>query len=197
MKVKIDRLCSMASRLPRLGELELLIETQDTYVPLYIYHAIWRGHSCIQIGGEGHSLKIINYPSGKPAKAFETELKKVLKSYLGSKQKIIEVTQHTLSTTAFALEGTIEEVVREELVKYVAKPGNSFTIPENDNGNFSLAMLDQGYDIFYFESMSFDGKKLNFHGHTDESIEKLDISESDLPDKGLLYIYDYITTGVY
>lgn len=197
MKVKIDRLCSMVARLPRLGELELLIETQDTYVPLYIYHAVWRGHSTIQIGGEGHSLKTISYPSGKPAKAFDTELKKILQSYLGDKQKIMEVTLHTLSTTAFALEEAIEEVIREELIKYVAKSGTSFTIPENTNGNFSLAMLDQSYDIFYFERMSLDGEKLSFHGHTDESMEALDISEDDLPDRGLLYIYDYITTGVY
>lgn len=187
----------MVARLPRLGELEILIEAQDTCALLYIHHAVWRGHSTIQIGSEEHPLKTIGYPSGKPAKALETELKKVLQSYLGSKQKIIEVTLHTLSTTAFALEGTIEEVVREELMKHVAKPGNSFAIPGNANGNFSLAMLDQGYDIFYFESMSFDGEKLQFHGHTDESMKVLDISEDDLPDNGLLYIYDYITTGVY
>ncbi|MFT0360237.1 hypothetical protein [Bacteroides thetaiotaomicron] len=197
MKVKIDRLCRMVAQLPRLGELELLIENQEMLVTLYIHHSIWRGHSFLQIGGENHPLKMINYPSGKISTAFKAELKAVLQSYLGSKQNVIEITQHELSTTAFTLQETIEGIVREELVKYVAKPGSSFTIPKSNNGNFSLAMLDQGYEIFYFERMSLDGEKLNFHGHTDESMGVLDISEDDLPGKGLLYIYDYITTGVY
>lgn len=197
MKVKIDRLCRMIAQLPRLGELELLVENRGTLVTLYIHHSIWRGHSFLQIGGENLPFKMIDYPSGKISATFKAELKAVLQSYLGNKQKVIEITQHELSTTAFTLQETIESIVREELVKYVVESGSSFTIPESANGNFSLAMLDQGYDIFYFENMSIDGEKLNFHGHTDESMEALEISEDDLPYGGMLYIYDYITTGVY
>lgn len=197
MKIEIDRLCRMVAQLPRLGELELLVENRETLVTLYIHHSVWRGHSFIQITGENLPFKMIDYPSGKNSTAFKAELKTVLQSYLGDKQKVIEVTQHNLSTTAFTLQEAIEGIVREELVKYVTNPASSFTIPESANGNFSLAMLDQVYDIFYFENMSFDGEKLSFHGHTDESMEALDISEDDLPDRGLLYIYDYIITGIY
>lgn len=197
MKIKIDRLCRMVAQLPRLGELELLVENREALVTLYIHHSVWRSHSFIQITGENLPLKMIDYPSGKNSAAFKAELKTVLQSYLDDNQKVIEVTQHDFAATAFTLKETIEGIVHEELVKYVAKTGSSFTIPENVNGRFSLAMLGQGYDIFYFESTSLDGEKLNFHGHTDESMEALDISEDDLPDRGLLYIYDYITTGIY
>lgn len=65
------------------------------------------------------------------------------------------------------------------------------TIPEHDNGCFSLCMLDMGYNTFYFKDMTYDGNLFSFSG-TNEDGENLEIDECDLPDNGLLYLFDYL-----
>lgn len=196
MKVNLDKLCRMAAQLPPLGELEILMDDWCVDAPLFITHGVWQEQSYLFIGGKRFPITMLNIPSVKST-SFASQLKNSLSDYLGDKQNNIEVTRKPIADVAFTLQGDVDKIVRNELIKLVHKAKGNLEIPEHGGGNFSLAMLDQEYDIFYFESISFEDDLLVFCGTTDISSKSLYISEHDLPDRGLLYIYDYLTTGAY
>lgn len=92
---------------------------------------------------------------------------------------------------AYALKTKYENSIRNCLVDLINHHNGYMTIPEHNNGYFSLCMLDMGYNTFYFKDMTYDGNLLSFSG-TNEDGENLDIDECDLPDNGLLYLFDYL-----
>lgn len=197
MKVNINKLCRMVAQLPPLGELEILLDNWEIDNPLVISHRVLLEQSCLLIGGKKMQITVQNIPSGK-CTSFVEQIKKKLIPYLkGDVLTNIEVARKPIADVAFTLQGDIDGIVRNELIKLIQKEKGSLKIPEHNGGNFSLAMLDQDYDIFYFESVSFNDGLLSFYGTTDLSNKSLYISEHDLPDRGLLYIYDYLTTGAY
>lgn len=196
MKVNLEKLCRMAVQLPPLGELEVLLDNWCTDSPLLITHGIWQKRSFLFIGGKNFTVTMLNVPP-RNCTSFAVQLKKKLSGYLGNEPDSIEVTRKPIADVAFTLQGDIDRVIREELIKLIQKAENDLKIPEHDSGNFSLAMLDQEYDVFFFESASLEDDRLIFYGTTDLDDKSWNISEDELPDKGLLYIYDYLTTGAY
>lgn len=186
----------MAAQLPPLGELEILLDTWEIDNPLIISHGVWQEQSYLLIGGKKMRMTMLNIPSGKQT-SFVDQIKKKLTSYLDGTQSNIEVTRKPIADVAFTLQADIDGIVRNELIKLIQKEKHSLQIPKHRGGNFSLEMLGQEYDTFFFESVSFEDKQLIFYGNTDSSDKSLYISEHDLPDRGLLYIYDYLTTGAY
>lgn len=196
MKVNINKLCRMVAQLPPLGELEILLDNWEIGSPLIISHRVWQECPYLLIGGKKRQMIMLNILSDKRT-SFADQIKKKLTSYLGEIQSNIEVVRKPIADVAFTLQGDIDGIVRNELIKLILKAKGSLKIPEHNAGNFSLAMLDQDYDIFYFESVSSNDGLLTFYGTTDISNKSLYISEHDLPDRGLLYIYDYLTTGAY
>ena len=196
MKVNINKLCQMVAQLPPFGELEILLDNWEIDNPLIISHGVWQEQSNLLIGGKKMRMTMLNIPSGKQT-SFIDQIKKKLTSYLDDIQSNIEVTRKTIADVAFTFQGDLDSIVRNELIKLIQKGKHSLQIPKYNGERFSLAMLDQEYDTFFFESVSFSDGLLTFYGTTDLRNKSLYISEHDLHDKGLLYIYDYLTTGAY
>lgn len=111
--------------------------------------------------------------------------------------RIIPPTGASKTDIAFAMKAKIEEIAREGIISLAKQNNGHMLIPQKPDGNlYGLSMLDMDYKTYFFESMNYNGESITFIGRNEKN-EKADIDESDLPDNGLLYLYDYLTTGCY
>ncbi len=111
--------------------------------------------------------------------------------------KIITPTGASKIDIAFAMKAKTDEIVRNGIIALVKQNNRHMPIPRKADGNlYALSMLDMEYKTFFFKSMSYNGGLITFAGNNEDD-EEIDIDEQELPDNGLLYLYDYLTTGCY
>lgn len=111
--------------------------------------------------------------------------------------RIITPTDSSETDIAFALKAKIEEIARKGVISLVGQNKGYMLIPLKPNGDlYGLNMLDMKYKTYFFRSINYNGELITFTG-TNEKDENVSIDEHDLPDNGLLYLYDYLTTGCY
>lgn len=113
--------------------------------------------------------------------------------------KIIVPAGMTSLELAYVLKSKIEDIVREELINIIGLTNSKKVIPRIDERNgqyYSLCMLDMPYNLFCFKEMYYNDSTLFFYGEDEDGCER-NIDEHELPDNGLLYLYDYLITGWY
>lgn len=98
---------------------------------------------------------------------------------------------------AYRLKAETDRIARNGLITCFEGKHGTVEIPRRgDDGYYSLLVLDMPYDVFYFRYMRLDGGKLSFSGVNEDGCE-VSMDESELPDNGLLYLYDFMQTGCY
>lgn len=97
---------------------------------------------------------------------------------------------------AFGLVAKSGDIARNGLIEILNQNDGEIEIPEHSGGPFSLCMLGMTYSTFYFSTIKYFNGQLLFTG-TNEEDDPINIDESELPDNGLLYLFDYLKNGIY
>lgn len=162
-------------------------------IELELYYEV--GHGLFAVEAEAVESGVIHSPySGE-----ELEEDKNIEAIQYAKEDVKINASPDMSSIelAYKLKAKIDQIARDGLIACFEDKYGTIKIPKRgDNKYYSLAMLDMPYAIFYFQNMQFDGNRLSFLGVNEDGFESI-MDESELPDNGLLYLYDFIQTGCY
>lgn len=162
-------------------------------IELELYYEVGQGLFAVE--AEAVESGLIHSPySGEELE--EHENKEVVQ-YAKEEVKINALAGISSIEIAYKLKAKIDQIARDGLIACFEGKCDMIKIPKKgDNEYYSLAVLDMPYAIFYFQSMQFNGNRLSFLGVNEDDSEVF-MDESELPDNGLLYLYDFIQTGCY
>lgn len=162
-------------------------------IELELYYEV--GHGLFAVEAEAVESGVIHSPySGEELE--EDENKEAIQ-YAREDIKINASPGMSSIELAYNLKAKIDQIARDGLIACFEDKYDTIKIHKrSDNEYYSLAVLDMPYAIFYFQNMQFDGNRLSFLGVNEYGLESF-MDESELPDNGLLYLYDFIQTGCY
>lgn len=110
--------------------------------------------------------------------------------------KLSHIEGESLNDELSRIKEVLEQRSRKALIDLIANE-NVFVIPKRNGKHFILGMIDMNFRTFYFYAVVLIDGALHFLGHKDnnKNVPFL-LSEHDLPDNGLLYIYEYLVDNI-